>query len=92
MQSRVDDYYAAFTKNVAKGRGVGVDVVRSDFGQGRVYGAQQALSAGMVNGIATFDDVVTKLAKDIKAANRNRAAYAGNRLAAAQRDLDILQS
>lgn len=90
MQSRVDDYYAAFTKAVAKGRGISVEVVRKDFGQGRVYGAQQALSAGMVDGVMTFDDVVKKMGKDLKAAQRNQAAAPINRLAQAQRDIAIL--
>ena len=87
MQSRVDDYYAAFTKGVAKGRGVSIDVVRSDFGQGRVYGAQAALSAGMVDAVMTFDEVVKKMARDLKQANKPQAS----RLAQAQRDLAILQ-
>ena len=90
MQSRVDDYMAAFTKNVAKGRGVSVEVVRKDFGQGRVLGAQAAQSAGMVDGVMTFDDVVKKMAKDIKASNRNQASQGTSRLAQAQRELAIL--
>jgi signal peptide peptidase SppA len=89
MQSRVDDYYAAFTKAVAKGRGISIDVVRKDFGQGRVYGSAQALSVGMVDGVMTFDDVVRKMGKDLKAANRNASA-APSRLAQAQRDIAIL--
>ncbi len=90
MQSRVDDYMAAFTKNVAKGRGVSVEVVRKDFGQGRVLGAQAAQSAGMIDGVMTFDDVVKKMAKDIKASNRNQASQGTSRLAQAQRELAIL--
>lgn len=90
MQSRVDDYYAAFTKSVAKGRGISVEVVRKDFGQGRVYGAQQAQSVGMVDGIMTFDEVVKKMGKDLKAASRNQAVAPVNRLAQAQRDIAIL--
>ena len=90
MQSRVDDYMAAFTKNVAKGRGVSVEVVRKDFGQGRVLGAQAAQSAGMVDGVMTFDAVVKKMAKDIKASNRNQASQGTSRLAQAQRELAIL--
>ncbi len=86
MQSRVDDYYAAFTKGVSKGRGVGIDVVRKEFGQGRVYGAQQAHSAGMVDGVMTFDDVVKKMGKDLKASSRNQASH----LARAQRELAML--
>ena len=63
MQSRVDDYYNAFIKAVAKGRGVSVADVRDGMGEGRVLGADAALAANMVDGIATFDDVLAKMQK-----------------------------
>jgi capsid assembly protease len=63
MQSRVDDYYNAFTKAVAKGRGVSVADVRDGMGEGRVLGADAALAAKMVDGVATFDDVLAKMQK-----------------------------
>ena len=63
MQSRVDDYYNAFIKAVAKGRGVSVADVRDGMGEGRVLGADAALVAKMVDGIATFDDVLAKMQK-----------------------------
>jgi len=63
MQSRVDDYYNAFIKAVAKGRGVSVADVRDGMGEGRVLGADAALAAKMVDGIATFDDVLAKMQK-----------------------------
>lgn len=85
MQSRVDDYYAAFTKGVAKGRGVSIDQVRNGMGQGRVLGADAALSEKMVDGVMTFDDVIRKMQKDAKAVQRTGAS----RLAVAQRDLEI---
>lgn len=85
MQSRVDDYYAAFTKGVAKGRKVGIDQVRNGMGQGRVLGADQAMSERMVDGIATFDDVVAKMQRNIKAARP-----AASRLARAQREIAIM--
>lgn len=62
IQSRVDDYYTSFTQAVAKGRGVPVAKVRSDFGKGRVFGADEALKSGMVDRIATFDETVSRLA------------------------------
>lgn len=62
IQSRVDDYYASFTQAVAKGRGVPVAKVRSDFGKGRVFGADEALKSGMVDRIATFDETVRRMA------------------------------
>jgi len=58
MQSRVDEYYAAFVAGVARGRGVARSVVKESFGQGRVYGAQQALEVGMVDRIATLAEVI----------------------------------
>lgn len=74
MQSRVDDYYGAFTKAVAKGRGVGIDQVRNGMGQGRVLGADQALAENMVDGVMTFDDVVKKMQRDAKQTNRSANA------------------
>ncbi|MBD8051772.1 signal peptide peptidase SppA [Limnohabitans radicicola] len=63
MQSRVDDYYNAFIKAVAKGRGVSVADVRDGMGEGRVLGADAALAAKMVDGVATFDDVLARMQK-----------------------------
>lgn len=88
MQSRVNDYYGAFTKAVAKGRGVPIDTVRNGMGQGRVLGADQALAEKMVDGIATFGDVVKKMRRDAKTSGARPAG--ASRLAAMQRDIDIL--
>ena len=66
MQSRVDDYYAAFTKAVARGRGVSINQVRDSMGQGRVIGAESALAQNMVDGVATLDDVLKKMRRDAK--------------------------
>jgi signal peptide peptidase SppA len=87
MQSRIDDYYAAFTKGVAKGRKVGIDAVRSDMGKGRCFGADQALSARMVDSVSTFDEVVSRMQRNIKA---SATMPRMSRLARAQRDLQIM--
>jgi len=84
MQSRVDDYYAAFTKAVAKGRGVPISQVRDGMGQGRVLGADAALASSMVDGIATFEDVVKKMRRDARAQikpNASRLNQSRNSLA-----------
>jgi signal peptide peptidase SppA len=84
MQSRVDDYYVAFTKAVAKGRGVPISQVRDGMGQGRVLGAEAALASSMVDGIATFEDVVKKMRRDARAQikpNASRLNQARNSLA-----------
>ncbi len=66
MQSRVDDYYNAFIEAVAIGRGVSVNDVRTGMGEGRVLGADAALALNMVDGIASFDDVLTKMQANIR--------------------------
>ena len=55
MQDMVDSYYGQFIAAVARGRGVSDAVVRSGYGQGRVYTAKKALAAGMVDRVATMD-------------------------------------
>ena len=61
MQSRCDDYYGAFTRDVARGRNVPVDQVRRGMGQGRVLGADAALAENMVDGVLTFEQVVQRM-------------------------------
>ena len=61
MQALVDEYYGMFVADVAKGRGVGVDEVRSGFGQGRIVGAREALATGMVDRIGSLEGEVRNL-------------------------------
>jgi capsid assembly protease len=86
MQSRVDDYYGAFIKAVAKGRGVSVSDVRGGMGEGRVLGADAALSQKMVDGIATFDDVLARMQKSARSSQPARAS----RLKQARQALDLI--
>ncbi len=85
LQSRTDDYYAAFTKAVAKGRGVAISQVREGMGQGRVLGADAALAENMVDGISTFSDVLKKMQRDAKSSKPK-----ASRLAIARRELEIM--
>lgn len=86
MQSRVDDYYQTFTKAVAKGRGQPIAAVRDGMGQGRCVGADQALAEKMIDGVATFDDVLRKMSRDLQA----RRSSARSSLAAAKQDIKDL--
>jgi signal peptide peptidase SppA len=75
MQEQVDAYYEQFISAVAKGRGKPAATVRSQFGQGRMVMAQDALEAGMVDRVASFDQVMSELTRsNSKQKNRNRAA------------------
>lgn len=86
MQSRVDDYYGAFIKAVAKGRGVSVSDVRDGMGEGRVLGADAALAQKMVDGIATFDDVLARMQKSARSSQSSGAS----RLKQARQALDLI--
>jgi len=58
--------------------------VREGMGQGRVLGGDAAQAQAMIDGVATFDDVVRKMRRDAKVSARPRAsrlAQARNALA-----------
>jgi signal peptide peptidase SppA len=74
VKADVDAYDSLFVRAVAKGRGVPVEKVRSEFGQGRMVMAQDALARGMVDAVETFDDVIARLSKPKKAAYAGAAA------------------
>jgi signal peptide peptidase SppA len=74
-QRLVDSYYEAFTKAVAKQRGVSVAKARGpDFGQGRLFRAQEAVAAGMADRVGTLDDALASLKAG---ASMNRGAAMG---------------
>jgi hypothetical protein len=58
LQALVDSMYAMFLKDVSLGRGVKASAVEDNFGQGRFFDAQGALDRGMIDGIATIDEVI----------------------------------
>jgi ClpP class serine protease len=54
-----------FVADVAAGRGVDVSTVVEDFGQGRMLSAKNALRAGMVDRIDTFEATVHRLMRRV---------------------------
>lgn len=61
IQVSVSEYYDAFTKSVARNRGVELDDVRNGFGEGRTVGANRAVELGMVDMIGTLDETVNRM-------------------------------
>lgn len=59
-QADADSLYAMFLEGVAEGRGISAAKVKSDYGQGRVLLAQDALDAGMVDGVETLQTVLAQ--------------------------------
>lgn len=60
-QARVDEFYGMFTGAVARHRGASQADVMDGFGQGRLVSAEQALRLGMVDKVATIDQVVNDM-------------------------------
>ena len=61
IQAVVDDTYAMMLKDIAIGRGVTKAHVEKNYGQGKVFSAQAALSAGLIDRVATLEDVLGEL-------------------------------
>lgn len=61
IQDQVDHIYALFVDAVAAQRGVSVDKVLQDMADGRIFIGQQAIDAGLVDGVSTLDALVAML-------------------------------
>jgi capsid assembly protease len=76
VQARVDDYYAMFVKDVAKGRGVPVSTVREQFGGGRMVGAKEAVRLGMANREGSLADTIQRMQRKVGKTARASSASA----------------
>lgn len=82
LQASVNDYYEMFVKAVARHRGVKPADVRNGFGEGRMVAAKDAVAQGMADRVGTLDETVQRLAA-------GRPLKKSNRVAAAERDLNL---
>ncbi len=73
-QERVSKAGANFVAAVAKHRGVSAARVESDFGQGRIFYAADALAAGLIDRIATFEQVLSEFGVGAGTADNATAA------------------
>lgn len=61
IQDQVDHIYGLFVDAVAAHRGVSADTVLQDMADGRIFIGQQAIDAGLVDGVSTLDALVAQL-------------------------------
>jgi len=66
IQADVDFYAGEFVRHVARNRGVTPQNVLDNYGQGKCFTAPKALAAGLVDRIATRDEVIQGLIADIQ--------------------------
>lgn len=84
QQQQIDVIGNDFVRFVAKARGVPVDAVRSDFGQGRMLLAKQALAAKMIDSIGTLDETIRRVGRMAKTSSALADADGGTRTADAE--------
>jgi signal peptide peptidase SppA len=74
LQAQTDAVYSIFVDQVARNRGVSTATVLSKMADGRTFLGRQAQTAGLIDGIATLDQLVSDLAAGRKPVQR-RALY-----------------
>ena len=62
LQQMVDHIYGVFVDAVAQNRGVSAEAVLENMADGRVFIGSQAVSAGLLDGFATVDQVAERMA------------------------------
>lgn len=77
VQADVDYVYSVFVDDVAAYRATTSDAVLERMADGRVFRGQQAIDAGLADGITSLDALVARMAADPTAyAKRRKAAFA----------------
>jgi signal peptide peptidase SppA len=82
IQRMVDHHNGVFEAAVAKHRGVTVNHVQKNFGQGRMVRPKEAVAAGMADRVATLDQTIQRM-------QRRLGARATARAEAAARDAEL---
>lgn len=91
IQERVDDSHSVFKGEVAKGRGTTAAKVGSDFGQGRMLKAKDAVAAGMADRVETLESALTKLVRS-KGGGGRKGLRLTDHIEAVQADVDDVTS
>jgi capsid assembly protease len=76
VQAQADEEHGNFIRDVATGRKLNADKVRSDFGQGRTVSAQEAVRRGMADRVGTMADVLASLRTQAGGVRRRFSAAA----------------
>lgn len=74
LQAQVDHLYSVFVQAVATHRGISADQVLSQMADGRVFVGQQAIDAGLVDGMSSIDALVEQMATKPEQFARRRSA------------------
>ena len=70
----MDYIYSVFVDEVAKHRGKSSSKVLDDMADGRIFIGEQAINAGLVDGVSTFDRLINTRLPVMQSENEKRAA------------------
>lgn len=65
IQDQVDHIYSVFVEQISRFRAVAVPVVLTEMADGRVFLGQQAIQAGLADGVSSLRDLVSSLARGV---------------------------
>lgn len=63
IQKRIDDIYGDFVSDLDRNRGKNTLASTGLYGEGKVYGAREAVKIGMVDGVKTYDELIDELVR-----------------------------
>jgi ClpP class serine protease len=76
IQQMIDGLAAVFVDTVAEYRGTTTEDVLANFGQGAVFVAKDALARGMIDGITTFEGLLSTLSTEVQAMDYSKLTAA----------------
>lgn len=88
VQEQVDSLHAVFVQEVARGRGLAVSAVAA-FADGRIFTGQQAADLGLIDGICSFDDLLSMISAGADSPSPISTPPRGRTLHAAQGDQNM---
>jgi signal peptide peptidase SppA len=84
IQDMVDYLYSVFVADVAKQRGTDAETVLTNMADGRVFTGRQAVEAGLVDGVATMEQLIAQLNQSKNQRDSRKASLAAIRAALAR--------
>ncbi len=73
LQDQVDYIYSIFVSTVANYRGVSIEKVLSDMADGKIFIGEQAIKAGLVDGVSTLDGLINMAPAGVAGKNTMKA-------------------
>lgn len=92
LTQRLDQAYDQFKRAMSENRGIAISAVESKFGGGEMLSAKEALASGLVDRIATFDEVLRGLFAKMERSSKSQSLSRSKQKAAEQSVDMIIES